>query len=156
KQLLRQDRLPDGFELPYTQGCLVISNFEGQRRIGHPGEVFGFAAQYSYYPDADLTIAVLTNTQTSMIAPASLELKIARIVLGKPTPQIADRPLAESSARRFAGDYAVTDMRFGFDRLGFSVQGGALQMVFGGVGSGVPAIPLRYQGGNTFVSSLDD
>jgi D-alanyl-D-alanine carboxypeptidase len=156
RQLLRRDRLPDGFELPYTQGCLVISNLAGHRRMGHPGEVFGFEAQYSYYPDDGLTIAVLTNTQSSVIPPASLELKMARVLLGVPVPKILDLPLTVAHAQQFAGNYEVTDMRFGFDRLGFVVRDGALQLVFGGVNSGAPPIALRYQGGNSFISSLDD
>lgn len=155
-QLVRQDRLPDGFELPYTQGCLVVSNLAGHRRIGHPGEVFGFEAQYSYYPDDALTIAVLTNTGSSVVSPASLELKIARVVLGMSAPTVLDRPLTAAKAEQFAGDYVVTDMRFGFDKLGFVVRDGTLQMFFGGTGSGAPSLALRYQGGNSFVSSLDD
>jgi D-alanyl-D-alanine carboxypeptidase len=155
-QLLRRERLPDGFELPYTLGCLVVSELAGHRRIGHPGDIYGFSAQYSYYPDDDLTVVILTNTQSAPFSPSSLELKIVRVVLGLPAPPILDVTASPQLIADLAGDYAVTDMRFGFDRLGFVVKDGALQMQFGGGHAGVAGIPLRYQGGNVFVSSLDD
>jgi D-alanyl-D-alanine carboxypeptidase len=155
-QLLRRDRLPDGFQLPYTQGCLVVSDLAGHRRIGHPGDIYGFSAQYSYYPDDDLTVVILTNTQSARFSPSALEAKIVRVVLGLPAPRIVDLQLPPQLVAAVAGDYVVSDMRFGFDRLGFVVDHGALQMQFGATHAGAAGIPLRYQGGNVFVSSLDD
>lgn len=155
-QLLRRERLPDGFELPYTLGCLVVSDLAGHRRIGHPGDIYGFSAQYSYYPDDDLTVVILTNTQSAQLSPSSLELKIVRVVLGLPAPRSVDLTASPQVLAALAGDYSVTDIRFGFDRLGFVVKNDALQMQFGGAHAEAAGIPLRYQGGNVFVSSMDD
>jgi D-alanyl-D-alanine carboxypeptidase len=152
--LLQQDRLPDGFVLPYTLGCLVLSDLAGHRRIGHPGDIYGFSAQYSYYPDDDLTIVILTNTQDAAFPPISIEQKIARALLGIPVPSIKDVALPAETATRWVGEYEVGDLRFGFDRIAFVVKDGSLQMELGG--EGAPATPLRYQGGSRFVSSVDD
>jgi CubicO group peptidase (beta-lactamase class C family) len=152
--LLQQDRLPDGFVLPYTLGCLVLGDFAGHRRIGHPGDIYGFSAQYSYYPDDDLTIVILTNSQDAPFPPMSIEQKIARVLFGIPAPSIKDVPLPTRTATPLLGEYEVGDLRFGFDRIAFVVKDGSLQMELGG--EGAPAIALRYQGGSRFVSSVDD
>jgi D-alanyl-D-alanine carboxypeptidase len=153
-QLLRQDRLPDGFVLPYSLGCLVLSNFEGHRRIGHPGDIYGFSAQYSYYPDDDLTIVILTNTQDAPFPPIAIEQKIVRLLLGVVPPVVKDVPLPAPTAMPMLGVYEVGHLRFGFDQMAFAMKQGVLQMELGGEGG--PAIPLRYQGGTTFVSAIDD
>jgi CubicO group peptidase (beta-lactamase class C family) len=152
--LVVRDVLPDGFVLPYSLGSLVCTDFEGHRRIGHPGDIHGFEAQYSFYPDDDLTIVILTNNQNAPFPPISIEQKIVRVVLGIPAPARRDAALPASTAERLAGEYEVGDLRFGFDRIAFSVTDGVLQMAVGGTGA--PSLPLRYQGGTRFVSSLDD
>jgi CubicO group peptidase (beta-lactamase class C family) len=153
-QLLKQDRLDDGFLLPYSLGCLVIGDFEGHRRLGHPGDIYGFSAQYSYYPDDDITIAILTNTQDATFPPMTLEQKIVRVLLGIPAPTLRDAALSDSIARTLVGEYSVSDMRFGFDRIAFDVKDGHLWMALGG--KGAPAVALRYQGPLHFISSTDD
>ncbi|MGB6485967.1 MAG: serine hydrolase domain-containing protein [Steroidobacteraceae bacterium] len=153
-RLLQRDRLPDAFLLPYSLGGLVISRFEGHRRIGHPGDIDGFAVQYSYYPDDGLTVVILTNTDTSPFPPTSIEQKIVRILFGLSQPVIKDLPLPPATADSLRGEYAVGDMRFGFDRMAFVAVSGRLEMEIGG--EGAPAIPLRYQGDLQFVSSVDD
>jgi CubicO group peptidase (beta-lactamase class C family) len=153
-QLLLRDSLPDGLLLPYSLGSLVFTEFEGHRRIGHPGDISGFSAQYSYYPDDDLTIVILTNTQHARFPPMSIEQKIARALFGVPPPTIADASLPNTVAERLVGEYQVGDLRFGFDRIAFAVKNGVLQLAIGG--EGAPSVALRYQGGTRFVSSVDD
>jgi CubicO group peptidase (beta-lactamase class C family) len=149
-------RLPSGLVIPYTQGCLGVADFEGHRKIFHPGEIFGFSSQYSYYPDDDLTIVLLTNMQGGRQPPVSLEQKIARVALGLPALATADLPLPAATGEALAGDYEAGEIRFGFDRLGFVHRDGKLALVPGGVTSGGPAIPLLYQSGERFASPLDD
>jgi CubicO group peptidase (beta-lactamase class C family) len=153
-EILRQDRLPDGFVLPYSLGCLVLGTFEGHRRIGHPGDIYGFSAQYSYYPDDELTIVILTNTQDAPFPPIAIEQKIARVLFAVPPPAIENVSLPAPIAAQLLGEYEVGHLRFGFDRIAFILKDGALQMELGG--EGAPAIPLRYQGGTAFVSTVDD
>jgi CubicO group peptidase (beta-lactamase class C family) len=150
-----RDPLADGTQIPYALGCLIVSNFEGHRKIAHAGDIFGFAAQYAYYPDDDMTIVILTNHDGAAYPPSTLERKIARHVLGVAAPAIRDLPL-DADATKLAGDYQVGAMRFGVDVLGFVVKDGKLHLSFGGAKSGAPLLPLRYQGENRFVSMRDD
>jgi CubicO group peptidase (beta-lactamase class C family) len=149
-------RLPSGLVIPYTQGCLGVAEFEGHRKIFHPGEIFGFSSQYSYYPDDDLTVILLTNMQGGRQPPVSLEQKIARVALGLPPLATADLPLPAATGDALAGDYETGEIRFGFDRLGFVHRDGKLALVPGGTTSGGPAIALLYQGDQRFASPLDD
>lgn len=154
QKLLIRDSLQNGFQLPYSLGALVINDFEGHRRIWHPGDIFGFSSQYAYYPDDDLTIVILTNSQNSTVPPTSLERKIIRAVFGIPKPALVDLAVAPALANAVTGEYEVGDMRFGFDRVAFAYDHGTLEMALGGIGA--PGIALRYQGGKRFVSSKDD
>jgi D-alanyl-D-alanine carboxypeptidase len=152
--LLVRDSLPDGFVLPYSLGALVFTTFNGHRRIGHPGDIFGFESQYSYYPDDDMTIVVLTNNQNASFPPISIEQKLARVLFGISQPNPIDASLDSSLANRLTGEYEVGDLRFGFDRIEFDFKDGMLQMAIGG--KGAPLVALRYQGGKRFISSADD
>jgi CubicO group peptidase (beta-lactamase class C family) len=154
--VLQRDTLQDGLVLPYTLGCLVLQDFEGHRSIGHSGDIFGFSAQYTYYPDDDVTIVVLTNMQGASFPPVSIARKIAREVLGVKQPAIADLPLPADRAAQIAGDYNMGNIVFGFEQLGFVAQDGALYLRYGGTGSKAPLLKLRYQGGDRFVAASDD
>lgn len=155
RRLIQQrDRLASGTELPYSLGCLAMTNFEGRRKIGHPGDIFGFSSQYAWYPDDDVTIVLLANIQGSAISTVSLEQKIARAVFGLPQPVTVDRPLSATEAARFAGTYEIGEIRFAVSEMRFTYSGGALHVGFGhGDDAG---LPLRYQGEGRFVSRLDD
>lgn len=154
--ILQRDRLKSGTLLPYALGCLAETEFEGHRKIGHPGDIFGFSSQYSYYPDDDVTIVVLANLQNAAVSIVSLEQKIARAVLGIAQPVIVDARLVNEDVGRFAGDYALGEIRFAVDGMRFVVKDGALHLSFIAGGEAGPAIPLRYQGNGVFVSRFDD
>ena len=132
-----------------------MTEFEGHRKIGHPGDIFGFSAQYSYYPDDELTIVLMTNMQNGASPPISLEQKIARVVLGIPQPRNVDVPLPPLAAATFVGTYKVGNIRFGFDRLDFVLKDGALCVGFDG-SEKASAILLKIRGESEFVSALDD
>lgn len=152
--VLQRDRLTSGTELPYSLGCLAVTNFEGHRKIGHPGDIFGFSSQYAWYPDDDVTIIMLTNIQGGAIPIVSLEQKVARAALGIPQPVIVDRPLPPSEAARYAGFYEIGEIRFAVATMSFQYTGGDLQVAFGH--DEKEYLPLRYQGNGTFVSRYDD
>jgi D-alanyl-D-alanine carboxypeptidase len=61
---------------------LSLGELEGHRRLDHGGGIEGFVSQLSYYPDADLHVAVLANTGSAV--PGGLSQRLARIVLGIP------------------------------------------------------------------------
>ncbi len=154
--ILRRERLSSGTLLPYSLGCLAVTEFEGHRKLGHPGDIFGFSSQYAYYPDDDVTIIILTNLQGSPLSVVSVEQKVARAVLGLPQPVTTDKTLTEKEAGRFSGRYAVGEIRFAVDQLRFFFRDGALYAVFGSQAEDAEGLPLRYQGGDLFVSALDD
>lgn len=155
ERLHRLDRLSDGTLVPYSLGCLVHLELDGHRRIMHSGDISGFSAHYSYYPDDDTTIVVLTNSDSG-VPPVSLEAKLARVVLGIPEPSRKETPLPEALGNNYAGDYIMGPITFGFTRMGFTYQNGVLSAVFGGSKGGGPALPLKYLGDGRFVSSVDD
>lgn len=155
ERLHRLDRLTDGTLVPYSLGCLVHVELDGHRRIMHSGEIFGFSSQYAYYPDDEVTIVVLTNGESSGVPPVSLETKLARAVLGIPEPDRVQAPLPDSLGRKYAGEYTLGPITFGFDRMGFTYKDGRLIASFGGTDAG-PALPLYYLGGGRFISSIDD
>lgn len=152
--ILERDRLSSGTQLPYSLGCLAVTTFEGHRKIGHPGDIFGFSSQYAWYPDDEITIILLSNMQGGSIPIVSLEQKIARVVLGLPQPVIVERPLPADEAAAFAGAYEIGEIRFAVATIVFTYADGALHARFGGEGE--PALPLRYRGKGMFVSALDD
>lgn len=155
ESLHRLDRLRDGTLVPYSLGCLVHVTLDGHRRIMHSGDISGFSAHYSYYPDDDTTIVVLTNSDGG-VPPVSLEAKLARVVLGIPEPGRSEAPLPEALGRSYAGDYTMGPITFGFTRMGFAYQNGVLSAVFGGTRGNGPSLPLRYLGDGRFVSTIDD
>jgi D-alanyl-D-alanine carboxypeptidase len=153
---LTQSPMADGTPNPYMLGCLVESSLDGHRKITHAGEVFGFAADYAYYPDDDLTIAIATNSQDTAFPAVSLERKLARLFLGLPPLVPRDEPVPADLGQALAGDYDLGPLRIGFDRIGFVFANGTLSAVFGGTKSGAPSLPLRYQGNGRFLSSADE
>ncbi len=71
-------------------------------------------------------------------------------------PTLVDLTVPAEVGNRLAGDYEVGAFRFGVDVLGFVYADAHLAMRLGGVDSGGPTLPLRYQGNNRFVSAVDD
>lgn len=155
ESLHRLDRLRDGTLVPYSLGCLVHVTLDGHRRIMHSGDISGFSAHYSYYPDDATTIVVLTNSDGG-VPPVSLEAKLARVVLGIAEPRRDEVPLSQALGQGYAGDYTMGPITFGFTRMGFTYKDGVLFAVFGGTGSEGPSLPLKYLGNGRFISTYDD
>lgn len=154
--LLKTTTLQGGQTNRYTLGGLVSSEFGGHPKVSHAGDIWGYASNHAYYPDEDLTIVLLTNNQISSPAPASIEAKLARVVLGLPQPEVRQLSLAADELVRYAGEYRVHPFLIGFDSIGFLVAEGQLHMRFGGLESGAPLIPLLAQGNGAFRASFDD
>ena len=93
RRLVTPDTLNNGARLRYAGG-LAITETGGRRMISHGGGIFGFVSELRYYPDQDLTIAVLINT-AGPASPNDIADAIADLVLGKP---------AEPPAATFQGD----------------------------------------------------
>lgn len=138
------DTLIGGRRLGYGYG-LAVDEWEGLRRVQHGGGINGFGAFLSYYPERDVTIAVLENTQA--YDPARTEEAIARALFGIAAPQVADLPLSEAEIARYVGTYDLGPLQ-----LRIFAQDGRLMAQ----GTGQPAFPLLYQGEHEFRASFDE
>lgn len=156
KLITTRDKLITGEVVSYALGCLVVDKFEGHAKISHAGDVFGFSAHYAYYPDDNVTIAVLTNGQGATMPPVSIEHKVAREVLGIAQPAIRNLVPTETELQKWSGTFEIKPFQFGPPHYGFVAKDGKLHLQYGGVGSGAPLLPLLYQGKGRFVSAIDD
>jgi D-alanyl-D-alanine carboxypeptidase len=145
-----------GDTLAYALGALVIRDWEGHRKIAHAGDIDGFAAYMSYYPDDDLSIVVMGSTRDVAPTPVGLEQKIARIVFEQPRPAPSTDPLADSEIAAIAGNYDASYMRIGIDRIGILPREGGIAFRIGGIDAQGPAIPLLHLEGRTFLAAHDD
>jgi D-alanyl-D-alanine carboxypeptidase len=139
--------LSDGISVDYGFGTR-LGNLGGHRVIGHTGSGGGFKNIFERFPDDDLTIVVLTNSDGGAIRPATIATRIARLVLGIPEEPMRDLPLSATDATPFLGTFESDDgtvtnlLREG--GIGFRP------------GTDGPLIPLHYQGGTTFAIAPDD
>ena len=91
------------------------SKFEGSRRIGHGGAVYGFSTQLSALPEEKLGVVVsasrdVTNDVTRRIADYALRLLLARRA-DQPAPAWRrPEPVDEATRRRMAGKYAGEEL----------------------------------------------
>jgi CubicO group peptidase (beta-lactamase class C family)/D-alanyl-D-alanine dipeptidase len=92
----------------------LVSRFEGRRRVGHGGAVYGFATELAALPDDKLGVIVLAsrdvvNAQTRRIADVALRHMLA-VRAGKPLPAIKETtPVGQEAARKLAGRYQAGD-----------------------------------------------
>lgn len=96
--------LPDGERLTHGFGTGVGIN-EGHRVFYHDGGIFGFDTIEAYYPQDDLTIIVLCNTDGDLAA--EIENAVARLALGIAPP--ADRPLPTGLGAACMGSYRIRE-----------------------------------------------
>jgi CubicO group peptidase (beta-lactamase class C family) len=77
--------------VPYGLGVQII-DIDGRRTLGHSGRLLGFRSAVRYLPDADISIAVLTNQ--SRVDPAPILRSLLRIALTPDTSpcRCSDRP----------------------------------------------------------------
>jgi serine beta-lactamase-like protein LACTB len=87
-----------------------VSEFEGKRRIGHGGAVYGFATTFAALPDDKLGVIVcsakdVSNAVTGRIAETALKMMLA-VRAGKPLPAIEKtEAVPVELARKLAGRY---------------------------------------------------
>jgi D-alanyl-D-alanine carboxypeptidase len=102
RRMVTPGTLADGTPIEYGHG-LASSALEGHPRVSHIGGIRGFASQFAHYPDDDLTVVVLTNTENAKAA--TIEARIARALLGLPEPAPDPVVLTKKELDRYAGTY---------------------------------------------------
>jgi D-alanyl-D-alanine carboxypeptidase len=70
-ELIAPAKLNDGTSLRYGLGIIVAEDSHGRRYLGHGGGGFGFSSQARWYPEAQLAIVVLTNSEPDAITAAT-------------------------------------------------------------------------------------
>ncbi len=94
--------------------ALIINHEEQHRRIGQHGSLLGYSGSLYDFPDDQLTVVVLTNTEDQNAYAISRAL--ARAVLGLPelpaTPApvqkaLADLPISSDERKRLAGTFVL-------------------------------------------------
>lgn len=82
-ELIAPAKLDDGTSLRYGMGTTVAEDSHGLRYLGHGGGGFGFSSETRWYPDAQLAVVVLTNSEPDAIT-AAAEGIAAAVVLPPP------------------------------------------------------------------------
>ena len=82
--LIAPAKLNDGTSLRYGMGTTVAEDSHGLRFIGHNGGGFGFSAEARWYPDAQLAVVVLTNSEPDTITVVTEDLAAAVLPVPRP------------------------------------------------------------------------
>ena len=92
-ELITPARLNDGTPLYYSMGLAVGKDVRGLNVIGHGGAIGGFTAEANWYPDAQMAIVVLMNSNGN-IDPGAVAGELAAELL----------PWQRPVVRQFSGD----------------------------------------------------
>jgi CubicO group peptidase (beta-lactamase class C family) len=76
-EMIAPSTLADGTPLRYSMGTAVGEDRRGLKYIGHNGGGFGFSSEARWYPDAQLAVVVLTNSEPDAITVATEDLAAA-------------------------------------------------------------------------------
>ena len=94
--------------------AMILNHEDDHRRIGQHGSLIGYSGSLYDFPEDQLTIVVLTNTEgqnayaiTRALARAVLGLPALPIVAPAPERKLADRPVSQPEAARLAGTFVL-------------------------------------------------
>lgn len=79
REMTSPSQLNDGTPLRYGMALEVGPDVGGAMMVGHGGAIGGFGAQASWYPDAELAVVVLINSN-GPISPSALASELARAI----------------------------------------------------------------------------
>jgi D-alanyl-D-alanine carboxypeptidase len=102
EQMIATETLADGTTPPYGF-ALSLVELDGRPKVAHSGRMGGFSGALAYYPDDDVTVAILTNL--AGIEPEAVERAIARATLGLPAPVARDVALPAEERHRYLGEF---------------------------------------------------
>jgi len=114
-----------------------ISEFSGQRRIGHNGAIYGFATELAVLPEDKIGVAVVAtkdfgNAVVERIANAALETMLSVREGGEPTVLVSSDAISPVTARRISGRYQSDEVGIELTewagRLFMQVDGGGSVM----------------------------
>jgi CubicO group peptidase (beta-lactamase class C family) len=95
---------------PTTYGYgWMLDKLRGEATIGHGGGINGFKTYALRVPAEKVYVAVLTNTDSGMVAPEVVATKVAAIAIGKPFREFSEIKLDPASLGAFAGAFKIDD-----------------------------------------------
>jgi D-alanyl-D-alanine carboxypeptidase len=94
--------------------AMMLNHEDDHRRIGQHGSLLGYSGSLYDFPDDQLTIVVLTNTEdqnayaiTRALARAALGLPALPAVAHAPERTLADKPVADAERKQLAGTFVL-------------------------------------------------
>ncbi|MCS6866191.1 MAG: serine hydrolase [Gemmataceae bacterium] len=108
-EMFRPQFVPPGTKFGFGLG-FAVGEFEGKRRVGHGGAIYGFSTTFTALPDEKLGVIVLssrdsTNGVTNRMAQEALRQMLA-VKAGTPRPTITtSQPLTPDEIASLAGRY---------------------------------------------------
>jgi CubicO group peptidase (beta-lactamase class C family) len=103
REMTTGSRLNDGTPLRYGMALTVGTDVRGARTIGHGGAIGGFGAHTAWYPDEQLAVVVLINSN-GPVSPSALASELAgEIIPSTPTPPQFFTGDAADLVGRYAG-----------------------------------------------------
>jgi CubicO group peptidase (beta-lactamase class C family) len=138
-ELITPARLNDGTPLRYSMGTTVAEDTNGLPYIGHNGGGFGFSSEARWYPEAQLAVVVLTNSEPDEITMVTESLAAAVLPVPRPAgPFTGDAaPLVGTYKGLGFGGEMVVGVTQTPEGIAFSIRG-------------APAGPLPWVEGWTF------
>ncbi len=152
-----KEKLNDGRAVFYTTGMLIYGDFQGHQKYEHAGTIGGFTAQHAYYPDDELGIVVLSNTNATNNPVVLIENEMAKLALGIDVSP-AEWEIPAGDFERYIGQYRMPNAYDYFGDFVIFEEDDVLLMKLGGVMfnkmAAMPPFPLRSLGGNRLIGDL--
>lgn len=140
KLMLGPTRLGNGTLIDYGLG-VRRGSLEGRSLWGHTGGMVTYWSTVAYYPEEDVTIAVLVNTDGADSDALVVEGLVARAVFGLADARLADRKLPRAVAKQLGGTYGV-----GSDVIEVVSHGKRIELRTSGQAPGLRPLLLQRDG----------
>lgn len=98
----------DGKSHPYGFG-LALDPLRGHPAVGHGGGINGFSTDSIYVPEADLFVAVFTNSDRPAASPGLVMRRIAAAAIGDPYPAFTATTADPATFEAFFGVYPIAE-----------------------------------------------
>jgi CubicO group peptidase (beta-lactamase class C family) len=104
KQMIEPGKLRDSRSTAYGYG-LFLSALDDRLEISHGGGIVGFTAYLGSFPNDELIVVTLTNSDSARLYDGHLGRELARAVMGRPDPVPREPTTDVSTLERVVGTY---------------------------------------------------